>query len=247
MSASPFATERALRARIISALSAADRIELESTANGASTNKLRSREPIRIVVRSKACESVAHWWAARLEAAYGTDFIGERQKERGRGSMTSEASVLPAATLGYTFNRGGLNNQKLALFGLFLRAFREGPRRIVLPDLILFDQVTFNHVRVPISDGFRLEELRAFAARNEIEILDHAPCGDRGAWDYFHYGNNYIPLAAINNELTTDSFICDFLRSLVPCVRDSEAFQRVRDAAFGDNGRQACRPVEDRA
>jgi len=138
--------------------------------------------------------------------------------------------------LGYFFNQGGLNNQKLALLGLFLKASQEGSRPIVLPNLLLFDQITFNHVPVPLDSALQIAPLREFAARHGIEILDVSPQGDRGAWDYFHLGNNYIPRAALLNELTAEGFTCDFLRSLVPISQSSALLQRVAEATYREKG-----------
>jgi hypothetical protein len=150
--------------------------------------------------------------------------------------MSYEAVPQAPNPLGFAYNRGGLNNQKLALFGLFLKAFREGPRQIVLPDLLLFDQVSFNHVPVPIDRGVRLDPLREFAARHDVEILDLPARGDEGGWDYFHYGNNYIPYAALTNELAPDSFVCDFFRSLQSNIDASAQLRKVAHAVFKESG-----------
>ena len=40
---------------------------------------------------------------------------------------------------GYSYVPGGITNQKWALFGLFVEAIKTGRRRIVLPDLLIFD------------------------------------------------------------------------------------------------------------
>ncbi len=162
-----------------------------------------------------------------------TSLDANTEFEKGDGCMTTETLTLPPDTLGYAYNKGGLNNQKLALFGLFLRAFREGPRRLVLPDFIQFDQISFNHIPVPISHAFQLDELRTFAARHEIEIVDIPACGDQGGWDHFHYGNSYIPFAALSEQLSPECFPCDFFRSLIPTIKDSDLLRKVSDAAFG--------------
>ena len=148
--------------------------------------------------------------------------------------MDTDDTTLPDSTLGYSYNQGGLNNQKLALYGLFFKAFRDGPRRIILPDLLLFDQVSFNHLPVPLDHVLQPAPLREFAARHEIEVLDSPPRGGKEAgWDYFHYGNNDIPRAALLSELGVDSFACDFFRALVPSPRISDLSHRLTDAAFG--------------
>ena len=41
----------------------------------------------------------------------------------------------------YAYNRGGINNQKIALFGLYLMSLHREPHRLVLPDLCCFDQM----------------------------------------------------------------------------------------------------------
>jgi hypothetical protein len=148
------------------------------------------------------------------------------------GTMATETSNLPDNTLGYFFNGGGLNNQKLALFGLFLKAHRDGPRRVVLPNVILFNQITCNHVQLPIESAFQINPIRCFAARHGIEILNISPRGDHGGWDYFHYGNFYIPCAALLRELEPENFTCDFFRSLVPSLKGSDVLRRVCDIAL---------------
>ena len=152
--------------------------------------------------------------------------------------MQSEAHNLPDNSLGYFFNRGGLNNQKLALFGLFLKAYREGPRRIVLPNFIIFDQVTFNHLPISIERAFEVDQLRDFAARHGIEVVDAPPGGDHGGWDYFHYGNYYIPRAALLHELGRESFTCDFFRSVVPKARSLATLLRLSRVAKQRNIRR---------
>ncbi len=141
--------------------------------------------------------------------------------------------------LSYRYNGGGLNNQKLALFGLFLKAWRDGPRRVILPDLRLFDHRLSdlsNYGLIIFDEALQRGPLRAFAARHGIEILDLPPRGDEGGWDYFHEAMNYIPRAALLGDLTPESFVCDFFRSLVPAVEHAGLAQRVINAAFGRQG-----------
>jgi hypothetical protein len=146
--------------------------------------------------------------------------------------MSGEHSTFPENCLGYSYNLGGLNNQKLALFGLFLKAYREGPRRIILPDLLVYDIASFKHVPIPIGRALQVGPLQEFATKYLIEILDIPACGDKGGGGYFHYGNNYLPCAALLDELSPDSFTCEFFRSLVPTMRGSELFRQVSDATF---------------
>ena len=145
--------------------------------------------------------------------------------------MTSNDPSLPEDTLGYSYYRGGLNNQKLALFGLFLKAFREGPQRIVLPNFLLFDQVSNNHIPIKFDQMWRSRPLRDFAGRHGIEIVDIPPRGTQGGY-YFFYATNFIAHSALMDKLAPDSFACEFLRSLVPNIQGSDLLHRVTDAAF---------------
>jgi hypothetical protein len=146
------------------------------------------------------------------------------------------AAALPADTLGYAYNGGGLNNQKLALLGLCLKAWRDGPRRLILPDLLQFDIVTFKHRPVPMAGALEVEALREFLAQEGIEVLAEPPRGDQGAWWYFHHGNNHLAAAMLAGELDADSFPCRFFRALKSVIGASDLFRRLADAVFGARG-----------
>ena len=108
-------------------------------------------------------------------------------------TMDDQSCVISAHC--YSYNRGGINNQKLALYGLYLQSVRKSPHRLVLPHLLRFDQVTFQHTRAPLSQYFDTRFLLDLAAAHHVEVLDVEPRGDEGGWDYFHHGNNHIPFA----------------------------------------------------
>ena len=146
--------------------------------------------------------------------------------------MAAEEETLPENAQGYFYSWAGISNQKLALFGLFLKALREGPRRIVLPHFLVFDQVRRAHRLVPLETVMRADTLRDFATRQGIEVLDLSPRGEKGNWDYFHYGCDYLPYASLTGELGVDSFPCQFFRALVPVMRDSELFRGLANDVF---------------
>lgn len=147
--------------------------------------------------------------------------------------MNATDGGAPQNVLGYSHIDAGLNNQKLALFGLFLKADREGPRRLSLPDFALFDQVSSRHVCIPLQRAFKLDPLRDFASRHDIDLVETSPRGtEQVGWKLFHYATHAIQHAALLNELGPDSFACDFLRALVPEMRESELLSRVVDAAL---------------
>ncbi|QRE73080.1 O-fucosyltransferase family protein [Methylobacterium aquaticum] len=132
----------------------------------------------------------------------------------------------------YAFNRGGINNQKIALLGLFLKAMAAEDRRIVLPDIVIFDQITFIHKRVPISAAFDVGRLRDFAEAVGVTILDRAPEGDEGGWEFFHHAESHIARTAAAGALDGDSVLVRFFRALVPVCRTAPDTSRLRDIVF---------------
>ena len=90
--------------------------------------------------------------------------------------MTADDIDLPENTLGYFYAGNGLNNQKIALFGLFLKAWQEGPRRVVLPNLLVFDQLSSNHIPIRLDEAFQSGPLRDFGgAARDRSASPHFP------------------------------------------------------------------------
>jgi len=91
-----------------------------------------------------------------------------------------------------------------------------------------------NNQKLALYQALRSAPPRDFAARHDIEILDSTPGGaTESDWDYFHYGNNDIPRAALLSELGPDSFACDFFRALVPAPRLSDLAAHLAATTFG--------------
>ncbi|HVY15289.1 MAG TPA: hypothetical protein VHB27_08680 [Rhodopila sp.] len=103
--------------------------------------------------------------------------------------------------LGYLYNNGGLNNQKLTLLGLFMAAKEQG-RPIRLPDLFLHSQETYKadvasrargmtpplRAHVALGQFYDLGAMRAFAKSEGIGLVDSPADGEVGGWTYFHKG-----------------------------------------------------------
>ena len=121
--------------------------------------------------------------------------------------------VQPA--LSYSYNNGGLNNQKLALLGLFLEGART-TSSIILPDLFNFDQASDKKETVPLRDVYRIEPLMAFAGRHGINIRPAAVTGEIGGWDFFAAGSQHIASQVSQKCMRPDDIACDFFRSLIP-------------------------------
>lgn len=81
----------------------------------------------------------------------------------------------------YLHNPGGLNNQKWALFGLFVAGLGTG-RPMVLPDLYVLDHRRGSGRAVPIGSVLDQAPLLAVAERYGITVLDAPPRGDPGGW-----------------------------------------------------------------
>ncbi len=142
----------------------------------------------------------------------------------------------PDQAHGYSYNRGGISNQKIALLGLFLKAMTGENRCVVLPDIVIFDQITFIHKRVPIATAFDVARLRDFAESIGVTILDRDPAGDEGGWEYFHHGERHIAGTAAAGELDRDGVAARFLRALVPSARTAPDVARLRDIVLDERG-----------
>jgi hypothetical protein len=140
--------------------------------------------------------------------------------------------------LGYLYNNGGLNNQKLALFGLFVEARRTGAA-VRLPDVFLMSQKVYleelpsvsqgilnvrNQDRASLNRVFDLEALRGFALRNGVAVSDAPPAGPVGGWDFF--GSAGASLVAYG---APDPFACEFFRALIPRIRGAAPLVSVQN------------------
>lgn len=142
---------------------------------------------------------------------------------------------MSTAPLGYDYNDGGLNNQKLAFLGLSYAAYKQesGNRIIFLPRILSRDQDEEKSTLSDFSEIFYLEHYLDFCARWGIEVVDrpsHFPDEDRitrCGWNYFGNGTKCIHESAIPKDIASTSFGADFSRSLVPRVRQTKLFQEV--------------------
>lgn len=138
-----------------------------------------------------------------------------------------------AIFLSYLYNSGGLNNQKLALLGLFLSA-REYNKPLVLPNMFVLDHVSKLPREVAFSSAYSLHDMQIFAERHDIEILDRAPEGEIGGWDYFRAGLSFIYDQTRERKMDQSNISCDFFRHLTPNIRYSMLFNKVHNSIFND-------------
>ena len=143
-----------------------------------------------------------------------------------------------ADALHYGHNPGGLNNQKLALLGLFLTARQTGLHKIVLPDFYSQDPNRDTGRIVPFDAVFDAARLRDFAARHAIEIVPAGPVQDPGGWAYFQHATKYLGHNTAARNLAPDDFCCDFLRAMEPRIGQSDLTKRLRETVFNERGVQ---------
>jgi len=154
-------------------------------------------------------------------------------------SLRALPPALPAPqALGYFFNHGGLTNQKLALLGLFLRAFETG-KPLVLPAMSIKDIAANTEIPIPFADVFDITWLSAFAAKHGVKVLTDDPAQyPIGGWDYFVHGSWRRAHHAIHaEEVNADTqLVRDFAISLVPKSKIQKLLGRLRQEIFGRHG-----------
>lgn len=148
-------------------------------------------------------------------------------------------STREAQMIGYAWNDGGLNNQKLALLGLMIEASRSGSA-VYLPQIYSKDQRDSRSGLFEFSDIFWEDMFRGFAARWNVVISDspesivYTDRIERCGWNYFNSGAwniGHLRLTGLNAKDIT----ADFCRSLRPRVANSALFQNIADQIFNKN------------
>lgn len=134
-------------------------------------------------------------------------------------------------TVAYLYNPGGLNNQKLALLGLFTQA-KYYNKPIVLPDLWSTTSDDQTNSKIPLYNLYDTQKLHEFAQSEGRTILDTAPDGDVGGWHFFRCGCGHIETVTQENRMNSDDISCRFFRALLPKIKNSEIFNILTDEIF---------------
>ena len=146
----------------------------------------------------------------------------------------SEASAASGdEPIGFDYNDGGINNQKLALLGLILEAGERGCP-IYLPRLYgkeFNDSLSTFHA---FDDIFDLSLIAGFLDRWNIAVVPapnrtYADRIERGGWNYFSKGAWHLAEA---RRHSTGVVVKDFFRSLRPQLLKSSFFTRLCTAIF---------------
>jgi hypothetical protein len=147
---------------------------------------------------------------------------------------TMDAAAAPRTagepnTLGYLYNHGGLNNQKMAFLGLLLESIRQC-QPVTLPYIYNKDQRTEAETLARFEDVFDPAPIAAFAAAHGVPITPGPPTGIRGGWDRFHAFN-----AELEHPSDSASFriLLDAAASLKPRITVTDGFRAFKEFAFG--------------
>lgn len=138
--------------------------------------------------------------------------------------------------IGYGWNDGGLNNQKLALLGLMIEA-SHSRLTAYLPKIYSKDSIDTRSGLFEFADVFWIEQFLAFAERWNIvivpapESITYADRIERGGWNYFHSGAWHIANLRLIG-LDAKSITADFCRSLRPKIANSRLFQSISNEIF---------------
>jgi hypothetical protein len=134
--------------------------------------------------------------------------------------------------LGYLYNNGGLNNQKMALSGLLL-AGAAGSLPVNLPYIHIKDQRIENELLVNYEDVFDIGPVLSFAGQYDIPEVGRIPSGERGGWPFFFaFGENLNCVAqpeVVRRLLTA-------LLSIRPKIVADPMFIALKDFVFATLG-----------
>ncbi len=134
--------------------------------------------------------------------------------------------------LGFLYNHGGLNNQKMAIAGLLVSAI-EKRLTVNLPYIYVKDQRTDEEYLARFQDVFELDAVNDFARQHDLSIGHLGASGVRGGWDYFdHFGG---VLGTGSDPKVLDAAL-DALASLRPRIASSPIFLRLKDFLFATLG-----------
>lgn len=159
-------------------------------------------------------------------------------------ATVTDGEPAPSKPLGFDYNDGGINNQKLALLGLFAAAREdqlEGQRRVYLPRVFNRSQRLEESTVEAFADVFHLGPVLDFASRWGVEIVDtpEVAYADRiewAGWTYFGRGSGRFCLAGRTPASASLDMAADFVRSLRPRVLDSVLAQRVFNEVYAVRG-----------
>jgi hypothetical protein len=133
--------------------------------------------------------------------------------------------------IGYSAFEVGLNNQKMALLGLFHQA-REQGAAVTLPSMVSFNPALGIHRRIALDRIFPVEVLHRFARAYGITLLDAAPVDSVGAFDCFMLGSGLVAATGAKGMAALDDFTGHFFRGLLPRLAQLPLLQQLKGEIF---------------
>jgi hypothetical protein len=144
---------------------------------------------------------------------------------------SSLAAVVPDSphALGFLYNHGGLNNQKMAIAGLLVSAI-ERRLSVNLPYIYVKDQRTDEEYLAKFQDVFDLEAISDFGRRHGIAINHLGPSGVRGGWDCFRLFSGVL---GNGSDRAVVEAALDAMTGLKPRIASNPILKRLKDFVFG--------------
>ncbi|MCB8877057.1 O-fucosyltransferase family protein [Acidisoma silvae] len=145
-------------------------------------------------------------------------------------SDESEVSA-PQQALNYNAFDVGLNNQKMALLGLFHKA-KELGAGVILPDLSIFNPASGIHGQTSLDSVFPVEPLYRFARAYRIPILDDRQIETISAFECFTRGGSLVGAAGAKGMVALDEFSGHFFSGLQPRLAEAPVLQYLKHEVF---------------
>ncbi|MHB1305304.1 MAG: hypothetical protein ACYCZB_17875 [Acidiphilium sp.] len=131
----------------------------------------------------------------------------------------------------YLYNPGGLNNQKLALFGLLAQAvFWKKP--VCLPLLLTtpVDRECIN--TIPLEELYYISEILSFCEENGIDVKGKTAKNEGDSWHFFRCGAGHLEQITKEGRMSPDDLAPNFFRRLIPKLNNKEYFKILSRTIF---------------
>jgi hypothetical protein len=148
--------------------------------------------------------------------------------------LSSQAPKVPDRpdVLGYLYNNGGLNNQKMAFVALLMSGLL-GPKTVNIPYIYVKDQTTDLEYLARYQDVFDTEPLLDFASQHKIPVDMACPSGERGGWMYFRLFGTLLAESSSPPAIRATLLALTAMR---PRVASTQVFEDLKKFLFASLG-----------
>jgi hypothetical protein len=151
-------------------------------------------------------------------------------------SSQAEAAPDSPQAVGFLYNHGGLNNQKMAIVGLFLAAI-ERRSAVNLPYIYVKDQRTDDEYLAKFQDVFEFDAIAAFGRRHGVAVDPVRASGVRGGWEYFNLFCDALGTFPVRPAI---EILLDALASLQPRIASNPVLRQLKNFVFASLGIQTA-------